>query len=609
MRDRLRLLIYAALFWLVFMIAARGLFLSYNHDYATNLTGGELLKVFLYGLKMDVSLTGYLVMFSSLVLGISALVHKNGWVYYTLYAFTIFALFISCTIVIVDLELYRHWGFRMNTTPFMYISSEAMGSVAVSALLKLILILLGCLAAFLYLYIKTVLPGTKTLQRSGWKTAALMICIAGSMIIPIRGSFTVAPMNTGFVYFHKSKAFANHSAINVVWNFFYSARKSAHVTYPENFFHNEKTNAYVSDLYPSADSTFRIFSTARPNIIIIIIESFTAGIVEPLGGMPEICPNLNQLCHEGILFDNFYATGDRTDKGLIGVLSGYPAQPQTSIIKYPDKTRHLPYLVKEIHDLGYGTSFLYGGDIDFANFRSYLTGCNFDHLTYVDDFPDSLDEGKWGVHDQYVFDQALRESDTTRHPFMQVILTQSSHEPFTVPMEAFVPGKDEESLFLNACHYTDKCLGDFITQARQKAWWKNTVVLVTADHGHRHPGNKELKDKNRFKIPLLLLGGALTMPDTVIHTFAGQTDIANSLLAQLDAPRNEFKFSKNIFGNKVKSFAAYFFEDGYGFVAPGITIVYDNPGKQFLVKDGATEQDLDMSKAYQQVLFSDYNSK
>lgn len=608
MRSRLRLIVRLATFWLGFMIVTRILFLSYNYDYSSQLTIAEILQSLLHGLKMDLSLAGYFLMLYGLVLSISILTKRTSWVYHFIHPFTIVALFASCVIVVVDLELYRHWGFRMNTTPLLYMGSEAVGSVNPWVLLKLCLILFLLFATGVFLYVKTIVKKCKPLPVAPKASIAAMIAFTGLMFLPIRGSFTVAPMNTGFVYFHKSKVFPNHAAINVVWNFIYSLRKSAHIVYPETLFDKGKTMEYFNDLHPKQDTNTVLVSQTKPNVILIILESFTADVVEPLGGMPGLCPEMNKLCGEGVLFDNFYASGDRTDKGLISILSGYPAQPQTSIIKYPAKTQRLPYLSREFQKLGYHTSFVYGGDVDFANFRSYLTGCGFNNITSLDDFPDELDEGKWGVQDQHVFDRALNELDSARMPFMKVILTQSSHEPFTVPMEPFIKGKDEESLFLNACHYTDKCLGEFIGKARQQPWWQQTLVVITADHGHRHPRNKELKDKERFRIPLLLLG-ALNVSDSVVHTFANQTDIANTLLGQVGASNPAFTFSKNIFGTPVQSFAAYFFNDGYGFVAPGKYIIYDNPGKQFLRSDGASDKDLDISKAYQQMLFIDYNSK
>jgi phosphoglycerol transferase MdoB-like AlkP superfamily enzyme len=259
-------------------------------------------------------------------------------------------------------------------------------------------------------------------------------------------------------------------------------------------------------------------------------------------------------------------------------------------------------------DLGYHTSFVYGGDIDFANFRSYLTNSRFDHITAVENFPEEYNQSKWGVHDHIVFQKALEECDTTRQPFFKVILSLSSHEPFDVPMVPRFPGNDGENLFLNSCYYTDKCIGDFIIKAKASTWWENTVILFVADHGHRLPGNKELQDKERYRIPLLMIGGAV-QKDSLITKFANQTDIANTLLAQLGRPNPAFTFSKDILSPSSKSFAVYFFNDGFGYVTPEQYFIYDNVGKQFLRTDGGGPEDLERSRSYEQILFTDYNSK
>jgi phosphoglycerol transferase MdoB-like AlkP superfamily enzyme len=607
MRERLRVFFYLIIFWLAFMVIARAWFLAYNHDLSAALSWNEILLSMLHGLRMDGSMSGYFLAASGLLLTFSVL-FRGRWIFYTLTTLTLVLLFLSCVIVMVDFELYRHWGFRMNTTPLFYMGSEAMGSIEVSVVIKLILALVILFSAFAIAYFRWIAPRVRNFPAAKPQSALPLLLASALMFLPIRGSFSVAPMNTGFVYFHPSKAYANHAAINVVWNFLYSIRKSANLEYSENFFDKAKTEKYFASLYPQSSSTTSLLKTKRPNIIFIILESFTADVIEPLGGIKDIAPNLNKLCHEGILFDHFYSSGDRTDKGLISILSGYPAQPATSIIKSPAKTQRLPYLSQFMKELGYRTSFVYGGDIDFANFRSYLTTGGFDNITTMDDFPDELNESKWGVHDHFMLDQAMSELDTTTGTFFKVILTLSSHEPFDVPMEPYIKGNDPEALFLNSCYYTDKSIGDFITRCKQKPWWDNTLVIFTADHGHRHPGNKELKDKERFKVPLLMIGGAISK-DTVIHTLGGQTDIANTLLAQLDRPHPEFTFSKDLLGNKVVPFAAYFFNDGYGFLMPDKYIIYDNTGRQFLRRDNATEEDLEISKAYQQTLYSDYNRR
>jgi phosphoglycerol transferase MdoB-like AlkP superfamily enzyme len=608
MRERLRLFGFFAIFWLCFQVVIRAAFLIYNHSLTAELTATEIAQVFLNGLKMDISMCGYFLMATGLILSASVF-SPSRWVYITLNTMTIVLLLLSSIIAMVDLELYRHWGFRLNTTPFLYIGPEAFGSVDMSVVINLLLIFLILFSGAIFVYMKALAPRIARLHSSTKKAFIVLLILSGSMFIAIRGSFTVAPMNTGFVYFHKTKTFANHAAINVVWNFLYSLQKSANLSYPEDFFDKEKSKVYFKELYLQSDSTFHLFHIKKPNVVLFILESFTADIIEPLGGKPGVAPNLSELCHEGILFDNFYASGDRTDKGLISILSGYPAQPATSIIKFPSKAQSLPMLNRKLIELGYHTSFTYGGDVDFANLRSYLTTCRFDHITSLEDFDDPDHESKWGIHDHVVFQQGFKECDSASAPFFKVILSLSSHEPFDVPMTSpFLKDKNEESLFLNSCYYTDHSIGTFVAEVKKSKWWKNTVIIFVADHGHRFPGNKEAKDRARFKIPFLMIGGAIKS-DTIIHTYGSQTDIANTLLGQLQKTDTSFAFSKNLLAPNIRPFAQYFFNDGYGYVAPGEYAVFDNTAKQFVIKQGITNQTLEMTKAYQQMLYSDYNKR
>lgn len=608
MRERLKVFGYFALFWFSLQIVVRAAFLLYHFPLTSTLSGKDIFRVFFNGAKMDLSLTGYFMMLTGLLLTVSVFVTRKP-IHRLFNVVTTLLLFLSTAIVVVDLELYKHWGFRMNTTPLFYMGSEAVGSVSLRVVLALIAILAVIFGLWLLLYARTIAKMIKRLPAASPKAAIVLILLSAAMFLPIRGSLTVAPMNTGFVYFHPTNTFANHAAINVIWNFMYSLQKGGNTDYPENFYDKEKASRLFASLYHQREMpTVKLFNSERPNIILIILESFTADVIEPLGGMKGIAPNLSRYVKEGVLFDNFYASGDRTDKGIISVLSGYPAQPATSIIKYPAKTQHLPYLNHFIDSLGYNTSFVYGGDIDFANFRSYITACRFDNVTTEDDFESEQNESKWGVHDHIVLDRALAECDTARSPFFKVILTLSSHEPFDVPMKPHIAGHDEESLFLNSCFYTDSSIGLFIESAKKKLWWQNTAVIFVADHGHRFPGNKQAKDKEKFRIPLAIIGGAVAK-DTVIHTIAGQTDIANTLLAQLSEPSPKFTFSKNILSPDTKSFAAYFFNDGYGYIDDHDYIVFDNAGKQFMQKQVKNDSAIEVSKAYQQVLYTDYNKK
>jgi phosphoglycerol transferase MdoB-like AlkP superfamily enzyme len=201
----------------------------------------------------------------------------------------------------------------------------------------------------------------------------------------------------------------------------------------------------------------------------------------------------------------------------------------------------------------------------------------------------------------------LEECDTAQGPFFKMMLSLSSHEPFDVPLDPpYNAGKKESDMFMNACHYTDKSLGEFIAKAKTKPWWKNTWVIITADHGHRFPDAEELQDKGRFRIPMLWLGGAVNKMDTVVHTTGSQTDIANSILGQVSSTAPEFAFSKNLLDKNVQPYAVYIFHNGYGYLDVVNENIYDFDYGDYVKKTGGNEY---MGKAYMQVLFSDYNKR
>lgn len=605
MKDRLRFFGLLSLYWLTFFMVSRILFLIYLHAQTASLTLSEIVTPLALGLRMDAAMTAYWMIITGLLFTFSPFI-SNRSVSLAQGIFTVLFLIICSLVVVADIELYKHWGFRINSTPFMYIGSEAAGSVSLKVLITLVAIFTLLLSFFLIWYLKRLEPALKVLSPLEKKWAPVWLAITVALIIPIRSSFSVAPLNTGFVYFHKTKAFPNHAGINAVWNFLRSVTRDDHSKYPDDFVQDYEDD--FQTLTVTSNKTTSLISKEKPNVILIILESFTAKIIEPLGGMPDVTPSLNALTKEGILFTNFYSSGDRTDKGIVSILSGYPAQPRTSIIKYPEKTQNLPYLSKAMEKLGYHTSFVYGGDIGFANMESYLTTAGFSNITSDDDFDSDIDNSKWGIADHFVFNQLLQECDTAKNPFFKVMLSLSSHEPFEVPMEPVFKGQDESSKFLNSCYYTDKSLGEFIQQAKKKDWWSNTLIIITADHGHRFPNPNELKDKERFKIPMLWLGGAIAKHDTLIQTYGGQPDISNTLLAQFGIYSTHFSFSKNMMATDADSFAMYIFNNGFGYISPHHENIYDFDLQNYLKKEG-DEKELRFGKAYMQKLFHDYNSR
>jgi phosphoglycerol transferase MdoB-like AlkP superfamily enzyme len=612
MKKRISLFFAYFLFWYLFFVACKIIFLVYELPLTKTLSFIDILKVLIYGSKMDLAVAGYFTVIPGLLFIFTAF-FKGRILARILTIYTGILIFAAGFLVVADMELYRFWGFRLDTTPLMYLKNpkEAAGSANLWVSVVLIIGWIIFCWFILKLYLNIIGKKIKALDKGDWKQALAIVPLTACLLIPIRGSFGVAPMNIGFVYFHKSSTFANHAAINVVWNVGYALSTYTRF-YPNTYFDREEAESIFKDNYKDNGQTQFLLNIERPNILVLIIESFTNKIIEPLGGMKGITPNFNELCREGILFTNCYANGDRTDKGIISVLNGYPGHPKDAIINYPKKTESLPYLNTDLKRTGYYTEFVYGYDIDYANFRSYFTNARYDKVVTKADFDPSIQTSKWGVHDHYVFDKLLEECNAApTKPFFIAFASQSSHEPFQVPMKTVIHGTDEENMFLNSAYYADSAIGDFIRKAKKTEWWKNTLIVFVSDHGSRHPGKSEYNAIEKYHIPMLWIGGAIAKKDTIVSTYFSQSDFPLTLLRQLKVENNRhYKFSRNFMSSQAPDFAFYVYNDGFVILEKGTFVMFDNVAKRPVNSKGANiEPLLKKGKAHMQVLSTDFGER
>jgi len=607
MKGYLKIFVLYFLFWLVYFTFAKFLFLVYNFHLSEELNFLTWLMIVYHGFVLDLSTSGYIMIIPTLIIAISPYT-GNRFLSSFIKIYTITILIIISIIIVSDLELYRNWGFRMDSTPLLYLKTpgEAFASINTFTLIGLVTLIAAVVTGFIFLYIRIITRRMKFPEISGWKVSLTFILLTALLIFPIRGGTGIAPANTGMVYFH-TKIFPNHAAVNVVFNLTYSLLQIQD-DFPLHFMDDRKADDIFSEINKGSGHTKKIINTSRPNILIIILESFTSKIIGVLGGMKDVTPNFNSLSKEGILFSNFFASGDRSDKGIVSIISGFPSQPTTSIIKFPNKTQRLPYLSRELGNLGYKSAFYYGGEVNFANMNSYLMNGSFKELINKKDFNPADYNSKWGVHDHIVFKRLSEDIQKSKEPFFRVMFTLSSHEPFDIPIKPVFKGNTEDDLFLNSAYYTDRCLGEFIENAKQQSWWKNTLIILVADHGSRLPGNTGQWEEKKFRIPMLWLGGALTKNDTVINCYGSQTDIPHTLLNQLGISHPEFKFSRDILGNNADCFAFYCFNNGFGFMTGQQKIVYDNISQKFIIKNGHNPETLlGKGQAYLQIIEKEFN--
>jgi phosphoglycerol transferase MdoB-like AlkP superfamily enzyme len=288
------------------------------------------------------------------------------------------------------------------------------------------------------------------------------------------------------------------------------------------------------------------------------------------------------------------------------ILSGYPVLEAIPIMKYTEKTQNLPFITRSLIDSGYHVSFMYGGDVDFANMRSYLINGGIQRITTMSDFPKSLRSGKWGVPDHYVYDRFFNDVKADSGKWFKILLTLSNHEPFEIPGHPKFGDKTLVDRFYSSAFYADSCLGHFINRFRQTEMWDNTLIILVADHGTRLPQFDNIFEPRKHHIPLLFTGGAIDK-DSVVHTTGSQADVVVTLLNQLQIPAKGYILGKDLLSPGAQSFAFYSIKNGIAMVTDSGGFGYDFISERISYSYGNVDtSQVSTAKALQQYVFDNY---
>ena len=607
MKKRIVYIISYFLTVLLMFVCQKPLFMLYNDAMGKDAGINDFVQVMWHAISLDATTAGYFTALPLLMILVSIWVKRFSLKKLLLPYYILVAILLAIVFV-VDMGLYPFWGFKLDASIFLYLDSpkEAMASVSTGFIALRVLAMLVYATFMVWLMMK-VAPKTleKVHQRIGGTLG--MLLLGGILFVIIRGGVSESTSNVGQVYF-SSNQFLNHSAVNPCFSLISSMSKSKDFASEFNFFEEEKRAELFEGLYPTkhSDKNVEVLNTKRPNVLLILMEGFGGAFIEPLGGLPEVAPNLNRLSEEGIFFTQCYANSFRTDRGTVSALSGYLGLPTVSIMKVPAKSRTLPAISEELVKAGYQTDFLYGGDINFTNMKSYLLSKGYQRLTADTDF--SLAEQSsnvWGVNDditsKWLLDELSQRKDA---PWFTTYLTLSSHEPFEVPYNRL------EEKIPNAFAYTDECLGKLIDGLKQTDLWENLLIVCIPDHGFCYPQGTTDRGGEFSHIPMIWLGGAIKEP-MKIDKIMNQTDMAATLFGQLGLDHSMFPFSRNVLSDSyVYPFAFYSsgsvfaFRDSTGVSAYDIKadcISYEEPS--------ASEERLNRGKAILQSAYDDLGKR
>jgi phosphoglycerol transferase MdoB-like AlkP superfamily enzyme len=266
------------------------------------------------------------------------------------------------------------------------------------------------------------------------------------------------------------------------------------------------------------------------NIVIILEESLGATFVESLGGVP-VTPELEKLKKEGWWFEQMYATGTRSVRGIEAVVAGFAPTPAQSVVKLSLAQKNFFTLASLLSEKGYLTEFIYGGESHFDNMRGFFMSNGFQQVVDQKDFKNPVFTGSWGVSDEDLLfrtHEQLTKHHATGKPFFTLAFTSSNHSPFEFPDGRIALFDKVKATENNAVKYTDYALGEFFKKAKASDYYQDTLFLIVADHDIRVRGD-DLVPVKHFHIPALILGADIT--PRKLQTVASQIDLPTTLLS------------------------------------------------------------------------------
>nr|WP_321486080.1 LTA synthase family protein [uncultured Draconibacterium sp.] len=525
------------------------------------------------------------------------------------YFYFVVVLFIVFFSLMAEFPFWEEFGVRFNfiAVDYLIYTYEVVSNINESYPLPIIIITLFVLVAASLFLLKKNRAFTNTFSSEipflkRLTVSVPILILSACLLVFLTNSMAEFSLNS----------VVNEVAKNGVFSFFRAYRSNEldyekfYQTLPEKEAYSilkknliQENQAYNSNQIDAILRTTQGSDEIRPNIVMVVIESFSGEFISAFGNQDHITPNFDELTNNSIFFTNLYATGTRTVRGMEALTLSVPPTPGNSIVRRP-KNDNLFSIATILKQRNYHPYFIYGGDGYFDNMNSFFGGQGFDIVdrnrgnplsdnikTHRYNIPDNevSFENAWGVCDEDLYKQTLKYADRSseeKQPFFQVVMTTSNHRPYTFPA-----GKiDLDQGTRNAAvKYTDFALGKFLKEAKTKPWFSNTVFVVVADHCASSAGKWEI-NINKHHIPAIIYN--LKNEPENINRLTSQIDLLPTLLGYLNWGYDTQFYGKDI--NQTKPGDERAFIANYrtlGFLKNGVfTQVNDRKGAiQFEVSD------------------------
>jgi phosphoglycerol transferase MdoB-like AlkP superfamily enzyme len=608
------------LFWVIVFDFERILFSIHNWDKFVNVTFIDWVLAFVYSLRLDLATGALLSLLPLIILSINY-IQPSKWTKRIFYGVLFLEVLICSFIHGGEINAYTEWNHKLTTRVFTHllnpdevVRTADYGMIIWFAIYATLEIVFGN-KLMRWFFKLEIIPNS-----SSWfiriPIAVLFIGVFGSGFILIgRGGTQQIPINIDSAYYTKDYA-ANDLSVNSVYfftkSFMLYNRSEIGAMFP--IIAEKESEKYLNDFYTYPVKHDRyIFDNKRPNIVFIILEGWSANAINSLSGIEGATPNFDKLTKQGLLFTNIYATGGTSEIGNSSIFSGYPALPEISITMQPDKHRKMPSFNEDLKKWGYTSNYIFSGDLKYGNIGGYFIDHGFDVVEDEDDFPKNLKRGKLNYYDEDLYSILIKKMDQSKGPFMHCAFTGSTHSPYDYPNRGTKKWKGEDPDFMSSMYYADKCLNDFINKCKSHSWYKNTIFVFVADHGHAAPTVENPNLSAYFHIPLFIYGEPLKKEfrGQKLTTLGSQADIVRTLLYQMGGDCERYHWSKDLLNPNCPQFALHTINRGYGWITPKGNFSYHMDAKNYpdLTYDKkALKKESDRCHSFMSLIYNEYKN-
>ena len=544
-------------------ITSRIALLFWQHS---RLNDGDIWPIISGAIRIDLSSIGYLATIGVFILIMHAVARPKTELFQRI--FTLYGSCVVTVVVIVEAStpaFINQYDVRPNRLYIEYLDypQEVFSMLVHGHLFAMLSTLLLASLTSVYSYrllcrAFTQPPSLKKASNLPILMAALIICLFAA-----RGTLNHRPLNPALVYFSQD-SLVNSLVLNSTYSVAFALKnmgneKSASNLYGtmlrQQIIDTVKKASYrkqfVAGNIPTLAHNKPFVSGVKKNLVIILEESLGARFVGELGGL-DITPELDKLYQQGWGFDNLYATGTRSVRGIEAITTGFTPSPSRSVVKLSKSQHNFFSLADVFSQEGYKTQFIYGGESHFDNMKSFFLGNGFNDIVDINHIDNPQFISSWGVSDEDLFNQAdkeLTKLSNSTEPFFSLVFTSSNHDPFDIPQgKVSLPkGHNPENYKRDlAIKYADYALGKFINKAKTRSYWENTVFLVVADHDVRVFGSEPVPLKS-FHIPAVVLNSDMKAKRD--SRLVSQIDLPVTLLSLLGieqaTPMVGFDLTKN----------------------------------------------------------------